>query len=53
MTLTTCEIIWLCWLLADMSVYLKDLICLYIVTIKVLFILLATLFFMSEPNILK
>jgi len=24
MTLTTCEIIWLRWLLADMGVYLKD-----------------------------
>jgi len=23
--LTTCEVIWLCWLLADMNVYLKDL----------------------------
>jgi len=24
MALTTCEIIWLCWLLEDMGIYLKD-----------------------------
>jgi len=49
MNLTICKIIWLCWLLADMSVYAKD----FSPNNKSIIRIVCNSVFMSKPTILK